>query len=177
MDFSRYALLATLAMSPLAPIASGAHAATVNAAAATSSTNAPIAPGVLAPEVLAKVLNLISLVGSDRDLPAPIAGSLGLAVSGQPWPDRQFAVQWTPTRTLHAVAISRGADPDLIFSVRGPAAVTIFRTHRDGTLVSATNFFMQTNQAVPLRPDEARAGFAAERAFWTNNIDALVAQN
>lgn len=169
MDFSRFALLAVLALSPLAPIGSGTQAATSEAGSA--------ADGPLAPDLLGKMLKLISLMGSDRDIPAAIAGSLGLEGAGRSWPDRQFAVQWNPTRTLHAVAIGRGGDQDLIFSVRGPAAVSVFRTHRDGTLVSAVNFFMQTNQAVLLSPADARAGLAAERAFWTTNIDALTTQN
>jgi len=150
---SRFILLAILAMAPLAPTVSRAQAAGPNAAA----------------DLQAKMLKLISLAGSDIELPAPIAGALGLG-AGQAWPDRQFSVRSSATATIHAMAAGRGGETDIVLSVRGAAAITVFRVDGKGSLVSATNFFLLTKQTAPVSPAEARA-------FWAANIDALIARN
>ena len=172
MNRSRIALLAILATAFVAPNVPRAQAAKANVAATPASSNATATT-----KLLAKMLKLISLMGADRDIPPPIAGALGLAATGEAWPDRQFAFEWKPSATLHAVAISRGADPDIVLSVRGPAAVSVYRAHRDGTLVSATNFFLETKQIATLSPAEARAGFSRECAFWAAHIDALESED
>ena len=168
MNRSRIALLTILAASLVAPNIPRAQAAKANLAPA----DATVTTGLLA-----KMLKLISVEGADRDIPPPIAGSLGLAAAGEAWPDRQFAFEWKPSATLHAVAISRGADQDIVLSVRGPAAVSVYRAHRNGTLVSATNFFLETKQIATLSPAEAQAGFSRECAFWAAHIDALESED
>ena len=64
-----------------------------------------------------------------------------------------------------------------MLTVRGPAAVSVFRVRADGTLDKGANFFLQTNQTMPMFPAEAQAEFAAELGFWAANIDAVIDQN
>lgn len=137
-----------------------------NASPATSST--------MTPDLRAKLVKLVSASGLDRDVPSALAGNLGLAAAGASWPDRQFTVRLDAASPLHAVAVGRGgADQDMVFSVRGPAAISVFHVGPDGTLKSAANFFLQTRQAMTLPLAEARSEFASELAFWTANIDAV----
>ena len=124
-----------------------------------------------------KMLQLITLAGRDRDIPAPISSALGLTPAGTAWPDHQFAFQWNGSGTVHAIAISRGADKDVVLTVRGPAAITVFRARPDGTLDRAVSYFLQTQQTMPLPLGEARAQFSDELAYWAANIDAVIAQN
>jgi hypothetical protein len=133
-------------------------------------------PRGVPPGVIDKLLKLIVAAGVDTVLPASVGTALGFPANGQPWPDRQFAVQSTESGTLHAVAINRGAEPDMIFSTRGPAAISIFRARRDGTLVSATAFFSDTHLTATLPPAQSQADFTAEGAFWALHVDALVSQ-
>jgi hypothetical protein len=128
------------------------------------------------PAVIDKLLKLIAGLGVDTALPAPVSSALRLTTDGQPWPDRQFAVQSTDAGTLHAAAVHRGGDQDMIFSVRGPAAISTFRARRDGTLVSATAFFSETHLTASLPPAQSQADFAAEGAFWAAHVDELLSQ-
>jgi hypothetical protein len=168
---SRLIPLVVLAAASVAPAASRAQAASTPAPAAASSGRA------VTPDMLATMIKLSASIGMDSQLPAPIAAALGFSTAGQPWPDRQFAVQSNATGTVHAVALSRGSDPDIVLSVRGPAAISVFRVRRDGALVSAVNFFTQTKQTAPLSPLEARSGYEAECVFWVTNLDHLAAGN
>jgi hypothetical protein len=141
-----------------------------NAAPASSST--------LAPELRAKLVKLTSASGMDREIPAALASNLGLAAAGATWPDRQFTVRLDAKSPLHAVAVGRGgADQDMVFSVQGPAAISVFHVGPDGTLKNAANFFIQTGWAMPLPLAEAQSEFAAELVFWTTNIDAVSTPN
>jgi hypothetical protein len=172
----RRALIAALAIAALAPGASWAQAAATSRAPATAGSDR-----VVTPNMLAKMLKLAASIGIDSELPPSVATALGLsttgAATGQAWLDRQFAVQSNATGTVHAVAFSRANDGDMVLSVRGPAAISIFRIHRDGVLVSAVNFFPETKQTTPLSPLEAQDGYAAECVFWLTNLDPLVAAN
>jgi hypothetical protein len=145
---------------------------------------AQVAPGsgsdqrpAITPDMVTKILGLMPSIGMDTQLPAPVASALGLTVTGQGWPDRQFAVQANDTGTVHAIAVSRSADPDILFSTRGPAAITVFRLRRDGVLVSAINFFTLTRQTAVIPPTEARTEFTTEKVFWLTSLDALIAGN
>ena len=131
----------------------------------------------LSPALRAKLAQLISKAGHDREIPGPIAGALGLTPAGAPWPDRQFAFQWNGAGAFHAVAVGRGAGQDIVLTVRGPAAVSVFRARADGKLDRGVNLFLQTNQTMPMFPAEAQAEFAAELSFWAANIDAVMDQN
>jgi hypothetical protein len=160
MNRRRLILIAALALAPLA---------------ATGQTATPARPAVQ-PAVIAKLLKLIAAMGVDTDLPAPVAAALGLSANGQPWPDRQFAVQAAQEGSLHAVAIPRGGEPDMIFSVRGPAAISIFRAHRDGVLVGATAYFSDTHLTASLPLAQSQADFVAEGSFWAAHADELLGQ-
>ena len=171
----RLAVLAALAAAPVSLDAAFAQAPTAkpdSTGPAQPATKSPVTP-----DMLARILKFIASAGHDGELPATIAGPLGLATAAQAWPDRQFAVQGDETGTVHAIAISRAADSDLVFSVRGPAAITVFRAHRDGTLVDAVDFFPGTQQSMKAPPGQARTDFAAECAFWSKTMAALDAAN
>ncbi len=135
---------------------------------------APPAPRAMPPGVVEKLLKLIAAMGVDTSLPAPIAAVLNLGVAGQAWLDRQFAVKSDDDGSLHAVAIDRGADLDMVFSVTGPAAISVFRARRDGTLVSATAYFPETHLTANMPLAQSRADFGAEGVFWASHVDSLV---
>jgi|SRR5579859_6637073 len=159
----RRLILTALALAPLAsPPARGQPA--------------PPPRPAIPPGVIDKLLKLIAAMGVDAVLPAPIAAALGLGAAGQPWPDRQFAVQSDQDGAHHAVAIHRGEDLDMIFSVSGPAAIAIFRVHRDGTLAAATAYFPDTRLTADLPLGQSQTDFAGEKAFWAAHVDALVNQ-
>jgi hypothetical protein len=128
------------------------------------------------PSVVDKLLKVIAALGVDTILPGPVATALGLTADAQPWPDRQLAVKSADSGVLHAVAIHRGGDPDMVFSVPGPAAVSIFRARRDGALVGATDFFSGTRLTANLPLAQSQADFAAEGAFWAAHVDGLMSQ-
>lgn len=163
MNRRRLILNAALALASLAPPPSWGQPA---------SGSGPAIP----PAVIDKLLKLIAALGVDTELPKPIAAALGLGAAGQPWPDRQFAVTSDQNGALHAVAIHRGPDPDMIFSVSGPAAISVFRALRDGTLVSATAYFPETHLTASLPLGQSRTDFAAERVFWAAHVDGLINQ-
>ena len=164
MNRRRLILTAALALAPLAPPPSRGQPA-------------PPARPAISPAVLDKLLKLIAGLGVDTQLPAPIAAALGLGdAAQQPWPDRQFAVTSDQAGTLHAVAIHRGSDPDMVFSVSGPAAISVFRAHRDGTLVAATAYFPQTHLTASMPLGQSQTDFAAERVFWATHVDGLMNQ-
>jgi hypothetical protein len=166
----RWAGFALAGMVATAPASAWAQpAAPAHAAAPAGRT--------ITPELRAKMLKLISTMGRDSEIPASIASPLGLTAAGVAWPNRQFAFQLNGGGALHAAAIGRGADQDIILTTRGPAAITVFRARADGTLQGAVNYFLQTNQPIPLPSAEAQAEFAAELAFWAANIDAVIDQN
>jgi hypothetical protein len=162
MNRRRLILIAAVALAPLTP--------------APSWSQAPAPRGAMPPGVIEKLLKLIAALGVDTALPGAIAAALGFEGAGQPWPDRQFAVKSGDDGSLHAVAIHRGADPDMIFSVSGPAAISVFRARRDGTLVAATAYFPETHLTANLPLAQSQADFAAQRAFWASNVDALISQ-
>lgn len=147
------------------------------AAKAQSPASAPApADRAITPVLRGKMLQLITKAGQDRDIPAPISSALGLTPAGTAWPDYQLAIR-SNGETVHAIAFSRGTDKNVVLTVRGPAAITVFRARPDGTLGSAVNLFVKTNQTLPLPVGEAQAQFADELAFWAANIDTLLDQN
>jgi hypothetical protein len=123
--------------------------------------------------LLARMLKLTSPGGASSELPAAIAQALGLGADGKAWPDRQYAVEATSTGAVHAIAVGRGEDPDVVISVRGPAAISIFRVTLTGKLVAAVNFFPETKLTTPMPLAQARDALWQERAFWAAHIDQL----
>ena len=163
MNRRRLILTAALALAPLAPLPS-------------LGQPAPPPRPAMPPALLDKILKLIASLGVDTVLPAPIAADLGLGAAGQPWPDRQLAVTSDQSGALHAVAIHRGSDQDMIFSASGPAAISVFRAHRDGTLVASTAYFPETHLTASLPMGQSQTEFAAERVFWATHVDGLINQ-
>ncbi len=133
----------------------------------------PAAKGAMNPVVLAKLMSLIGRAGHDTDLPGPIVAALGLPNTGQSWPDRQFAVQSHDPEALHAVALGQGEGADVVFSVKGPAAISIFRADRHGALLGATTYVPETRLTMSPPAATAAADFATECAFWAIHIDGL----
>lgn len=129
----------------------------------------------LPPAVMSQLLKAIADKGRDTTLPATIAPDLGLAAKGAAWPDRQFAVQSQATGMVHAVAAGAAPDSDLVLSVRGDAAITLFRVRRDGTMAGAVEFFPQTQFSSPALPGDAAREFDAEILFWARTLEALAA--
>jgi hypothetical protein len=143
-------------------------------AADAPAPSAPAAKGGMSPVVLAKLVSLITRAGHDTDLPGPIAAALGLPNTGQPWPDRQFAVQSHGPEALHAVALGQGEGADIVLSVKGPAAISIFRADRHGALLGATTYFPETRLTMTPPAATAAADFGTECAFWAIHVDALI---
>jgi hypothetical protein len=131
------------------------------------------AHGPMNPSVLARLLAVIAKGGHDTELPPAIATALGLTASGKPWPDRQFAVQSHESGALHAIALGQGEGADIILSVKGPAAISIFRADHQGTLIGATSYFPETGLTMTPPAAASRIEFAAECAFWAIHIDDL----
>lgn len=123
----------------------------------------------LAPDVLSKMLDYIARAGNDREVPADIAGSLGLSARGQTWPSRQAGLKETSSGVLHGVYVSRGRDNDLLLTLTGAAKekVDIYRIHRDGILVKAVSLDMK-HQFIQRDRTDAQKGLDAELVFWTN---------
>lgn len=137
-------------------------------------TQNPSVASSLTPEFISRMLTLMSLRGSDHEIPAPFANALGLTPAGESWLNRQVAAKGQATEFLHGFAVSRGSDTDLVLSVRNPDALLVFRAHREGALLGALRFDFKTKQITPLDPKLARTAFADECAFWKSSVDALI---
>jgi hypothetical protein len=154
------ALLAGLLVLPLVPVPAKAEA------------TAPVKSGMNS-AVLAKLLALVARAGRDTALPPAITAALGLPGGGKPWPDRQFAVQSHDSGALHAIAVGEGDGADIILSVKGPAAISIFRADHQGALISATSFFPETGLTMTPPTAASKTDYAAECAFWAIHIEDL----
>jgi hypothetical protein len=68
------------------------------------------------------------------------------------------------------MAVSRGNDQDIVVSLRkpdnNPDNMYVFRVRRDGTLVTAVIFDIQTRQLTVLNRAEAQKKLEAEILFW-----------
>lgn len=121
----------------------------------------------LTPDLLNKLLDLDARKGTDREAAAPIANALGLTASGQAWPIREIATPDAETPSvLHGFAVNRGAARDIIVTRRNPDKIRVFRAQRDGVVVSAMIFDLQTRQATIRVPAEAQAELDAEFTHW-----------
>jgi len=150
--------------------------ATAPCAASTQASADGALTRPMPPAVMAKLLHHVELGGRPGVLPASLAPVLGLAPSGQTWAFKQFAVRTPDTGVIHALAVGVAAPSDLVFSARGDVAITVFRVRRDGALVSAVNFFPQTQTSVALPAAEAAGAFANERGFWIRTADDLIGE-
>ena len=124
----------------------------------------------LTPELLSKMLDLIARTGTDLDIPARVANPLGLSANDQGWPSRQIVYQETATGITHSMAIGRGNDKDIALNSRKPDNIDFYRIRRDGTLVMALIYDIQTRQFSERSGAEAQKTLDAEFAFWAGRF-------
>jgi hypothetical protein len=167
-----FKLFLVLAMLTFALTSLQAQNSATNAAAVQVSTNS-----TLPPEFMAKMHQLLSLKGSDYTIPASFANTLGLTAAGVAWPSRQVVTHGATTSFGYGFNTSRGTDQDIVLLVRRTANILFFRANRDGTLVSALSYDLQTKQITPRDTTEAQADFAVVWQFWIANVDSLMNGN
>jgi hypothetical protein len=143
-------------------------------ALAQSPAPASAAASPLTPALAAKIQALITYNGRDAHMAASYANALGLPTTGQAWANRQ--VRAADNGATHYAGIGRGTDQDIVLSVTTPAMTEAFWAHPDGTLVNALSFDAATHAITVHSPAEAQADFAAECAFWSQNIDGFLAR-
>ena len=124
---------------------------------------------------MGKMLQLISLYGTDREMPGQYASALGLTVNGQTWASRQESANGSNTGFHRGFSVSRGDDQDVVLALLKPDVLLIFRAHRDGTLVAALKVDRPTKALTMRDVAEAQADFAAEWASWVESVDKLLA--
>jgi len=164
---NRLVSAAVLAVSMLAPLSAQAQGSAPNAAEVSAS--APLTPGLLA-----KMLTLVSTKGRDGKIAPRFANAMGLTAAGQGWTDRQASA--ADGVTNHFIAVGPGADSEILLTALTPKVAASFRVRRDGTLLSALSVDAATRAITMRDPYDAAADFAAECAFWAQNIDNVLAQ-
>ena len=120
----------------------------------------------LSPELLSRILSVIASDGIYRDVPPEISNALGLSGTGQGWPSRQLAVKDTSNNVSHAIAISRDTDQDIVLNRRSLDSFSAFRIKRDGTLVTAVRYDLNTGRLVVRSRAEAQKELNGEIAYW-----------
>jgi hypothetical protein len=143
--------------------------------AQNSVANTAVPGSALTPKLMSKMLQLITLRGTDQQLPASYANAMGLSASGQTWPDRQIATRATLDNFIHAFSVSRGSDQDVVLYTRRSDSVHAFRAHRDGKVVTALIFDNQTSQITMRAPAETQNELDLEFALWARGVDKLIA--
>jgi hypothetical protein len=119
----------------------------------------------LTPELLSKILAIVQTDGTDRKIPSPLAGALGLA-AGEDWPTRQFNSMDT-SGNYHAIGINRKSDQDIALVLVIPKiSLHAFRVHHDGLLVAGAIHDLKTDQYTKLSRDAAQKELEAEFAYW-----------
>ncbi len=130
----------------------------------------------LSPAVRDKVLDLIAQFGMDRELPAMLANPLGLSATGQTWPYRQVRSTLEPGKQsgpAHWFTINSGSQPDLMLVSLAGNTVLMFRTNRDGQLMSAISYDRDTKRVSTRTHAEAQPDLYAELSYWARNIDSI----
>jgi hypothetical protein len=134
---------------------------------------APVVCQGFTDQFIGKILMLIALEGSDQELDSILANALGFSPVGGSWANHQVATQDHAANAYYGFAISRKTDQDVLLQFRKANTVSAFRAHRDGTLVSAASYNVETGQLAKQTADEAQAAFAAQCLFWTSKVDSL----
>jgi hypothetical protein len=129
---------------------------TVNSVSAQNSA--------LTPGLLDKLLGLTVRKGNELQLPSWATKPLGIPAG---WISISVAVPDSRAGFYHSFSISKGSDQDIIFSLRAPDSVHLFRTRRDGTLISAA----VVNLDATLRDGvDTQNELRAELAFWDSTF-------
>jgi hypothetical protein len=126
----------------------------------------------LTPQLMSRMLQLITLKGDDGNVALGFANRLGLSATGQGWPWRKIASNATD-QLVHVFGVSRGNDQDILVYVRRPTDLLIIRAHRDGKAVAALISGRQIEKMAMLSPAEAQKELDHELLFWANNIDKI----
>jgi hypothetical protein len=122
-------------------------------------------------DFMAKMLKLIARDGVERETAAPIAGALRLSAAGATWKNRQIALQGEATGLFYGFAVSRGRDQDVLLLFRNTVAIRAFRAHRDGTLVGAVSFDIDSERVTVRKLGEAMGDFTTQFRFWASHAD------
>ncbi|MGD0682592.1 MAG: tetratricopeptide repeat protein [Terracidiphilus sp.] len=125
-------------------------------------------------DVLNRILALIAESGSDSELPAWISDSLGFSNNNQPWPDRLISVRSDESdlsSPLHFVAISRGADENVLILTKKESITRFIRTLRDGHAVKAIAIDTVLGKASMIATADAQSEVNAEFQFWERNVE------
>jgi len=136
----------------------------------TTSTHVP----ALTPQLMTKMLQLIAVSGSNRELAAEFAHPLGLTATGQSWPNRQVASYGIPSNFNHGFAVSRGSDQDVVLSLRTPDTIYVFRSDRHGASATALSCDVKNGNIITLNFVNARKALDNEIRFWAKNVDKLI---
>lgn len=141
---------------------------------AQSTDATPTVDSPLNQALLSKMLELVATKGDERSIPAAFASPLGLGAPGQPWFDREIGAE--ADGISHNIAIARGADQDVVFSMWKASSLLVFRVHRDGRIVAAYQTKMGVNPPGITMLDLAIAqdDCGNEFKFWAANIDSML---
>jgi len=83
------------------------------------ATNAASPSSPLTDDVMNKMLQLIDSQGTDRELIATVANTLGLSPTGKTWASRSVTLGDVAT-SLRGFYVSRGSDRDILISMVRP---------------------------------------------------------
>ena len=120
----------------------------------------------LTPELLGRLLDLIARRGTDYETPALVSNAVGFSATGHTWRNRQVNTPDSRPGCSHCFAIDRGGEKDLAIVFRTPDDIKIYRTERNGKIVSAVIYDSKTRQITMRDPVEAQAEVNAEFVFW-----------
>jgi tetratricopeptide (TPR) repeat protein len=137
------------------------------------ATNAASPSSPLTDDVMNKMLQLIDSQGTDRELIATVANTLGLSPTGKTWASRSVTLGDVAT-SFRGFYVSRGSDRDILVSmVRPLITVHAFRALRNGKVVTAFISDLKANKTTMRTPKEAQHELDTELAFWAANVDKL----
>lgn len=105
-------------------------------------------------------------------VPPPYSHDLGLAAAGHPWLNYSVGLR-SAGGQVHSFQIGIGGSSDVLFTAREPKRLAAYRAHRNQILSCAIGLDITRHRAVMLEPAKAKAGYAAEIALWSANIDAI----
>jgi hypothetical protein len=126
----------------------------------------------LTPELMGRMLQVITLKGNDGKVGPSIANPLGLSAAGQGWPWRRIASNATD-ELVHGFGVSREHDQDILVYVRRPTDLLVIRADRDGKAVTALISNTQFTKITMLSPADAQEKLDFELRFWAKNIDEI----
>jgi tetratricopeptide (TPR) repeat protein len=127
----------------------------------------------LDPGLLEKLLQLVSTVGSDKDLPPSIANPLRFSAAGSSWQYRLISTTGASGTSgpVHFFGVDRGTEPDLFFAVQKGGYLLAFRVHRNGGVVEAIFLDKNSDQAAARDTMQSNDDLGREFEFWAGGAD------